>query len=80
MGDESAKEHRALLVLADQYNWDEVLLVGEEFKGMQGTHAWFATSDEAAAYVRERPPVGTSVLIKGSRGSRMEVLLEALPK
>ena len=66
----------------------------EEYKRKNGVDAeyldavgWLARGaemlrrpDEAAAYVRERPPVGTSVLIKGSRGSRMEVLLEALPK
>jgi UDP-N-acetylmuramoyl-tripeptide--D-alanyl-D-alanine ligase len=79
MGEASTAEHEALVRLAGQYEWDEVLLVGEEFVDVKGRHPWFANSAEAAAYVRQNPPSGAAVLIKGSRGSRMEALLDALP-
>jgi UDP-N-acetylmuramoyl-tripeptide--D-alanyl-D-alanine ligase len=79
MGDASAQEHGDLVKLAERSNWEEILLVGEEFAQVKGNHQWFATSLEAAEYVKSNPPVGTAILIKGSRGSRMELLLEALP-
>jgi UDP-N-acetylmuramoyl-tripeptide--D-alanyl-D-alanine ligase len=80
MGEASEREHRELVKLVNSYNWKEVILVGEEFTGMNGSHLWFANSAAAAEHVRHMPPSGSSILIKGSRGSKMEVLLEALPK
>ncbi len=44
----------------------------------EATFRWFATSDEAAAYLREHPVTGHCILIKGSRGSRMENVIPAL--
>lgn len=79
MGSSSEIEHRRLLELADRYTWDELLLVGEEFAAMKEGRLWFPDSAAAAAHVRQHPPEGASILIKGSRGSRMELLLEALP-
>jgi len=39
---------------------------------------WFSTSSEAAAFISKNRPDNASILIKGSRGSKMENLLEAL--
>lgn len=79
MGVESAKEHAALVELAERYPWEEIVLVGDEFSEVKGTHPWFAQSAQAAEFIRKNVPEGVSILIKGSRGSKMEVLLEALP-
>jgi UDP-N-acetylmuramoyl-tripeptide--D-alanyl-D-alanine ligase len=79
MGDDELKEHRELVALIDSYAWQEVILVGQEFEPVKGGHQWFANSTEAAEAVRKVPPAGSSILIKGSRGSKMEVLLDALP-
>lgn len=78
MGSEEAHEHRELIKYIEQYKWDEVVLVGKEFDGLAGGHAWFGTSAEAAAHVKAHKPQGAAILIKGSRGSKMENLLEAL--
>lgn len=80
MGDASLEEHRALTALAERYPWSEIILVGEEFEEVKGLHQWFATSEAAAAFIRSSPPSNASILIKGSRGSRMERLLDALPE
>jgi UDP-N-acetylmuramoyl-tripeptide--D-alanyl-D-alanine ligase len=79
MGAASEEEHRRLLAFADRYPWDELLLVGEEFRAMKAGRLWFSSSAEAAEYVRTHPPAHASILLKGSRGSRMEAMLEALP-
>jgi UDP-N-acetylmuramoyl-tripeptide--D-alanyl-D-alanine ligase len=78
MGEEEVKEHAALVSLINQYLWDDVLLVGKEFIGLEQGHKLFNTSVEAADYIREHKPDNASILIKGSRGSRMEVLLDAI--
>lgn len=79
MGPQEATEHRELISLIDQYQWKEVWLVGREFEGLQGAYQWFETSAAAAAALKQAPVTHASILIKGSRGSKMEVLLEAIP-
>ncbi|MCR4844728.1 MAG: UDP-N-acetylmuramoyl-tripeptide--D-alanyl-D-alanine ligase [Bacteroidales bacterium] len=58
----------------------EAIMVGEEFKkAADGTGIpCFATSDELAAWLQENPLQSCTVLVKGSRGTRMEKVLEAL--
>lgn len=78
MGTEEAKEHTDLVQLVQQYNWSNVILVGKEFDDIANNYLHFQTSADAAVYLKEHMPADASILIKGSRGSRMEVLLEAL--
>ncbi len=78
MGPEEQNEHRDLVSFISNYQWRQVILVGKEFKGLQNGYTWFDTSAEAAEYVKSQQPADSSILIKGSRGSKMEVLLDAL--
>jgi UDP-N-acetylmuramoyl-tripeptide--D-alanyl-D-alanine ligase len=80
MGTEEQHEHQELVALVDKYSWEEVLLVGKEFNGLQGNHKWFENSQQAAEYIHAHNPKGKSILIKGSRGSKMELLLQAMPE
>jgi UDP-N-acetylmuramoyl-tripeptide--D-alanyl-D-alanine ligase len=78
MGDAEAYEHRELVKLIGEYQWQEVILVGKEFAGIEHKFKWFEDSAAAAAYVADNKPQNSAILIKGSRGSRMEKLLEAM--
>jgi len=78
MGAAEHKEHWELVHLISQYSWEQVILVGNEFRDVAGSYLWFENSASAAAFIQENPVSGCSVLIKGSRGSKMEVMLEAL--
>lgn len=78
MGKEEQKEHEALIDFIRRYEWAQVLLVGKEFEGMTGNIQWFEDSAKAAEWVKSHKPENASILIKGSRGSRMEVLPEAV--
>jgi len=78
LGIESANEHQALVNFIHQYLWQQVLLVGNEFNEWKGDALWFENSTDAAAYIAQHLPEHSSILIKGSRGSRMERLLEVL--
>lgn len=77
MGDESAAEHQALIDLAEQSGFTHVILTGPEFQGTQHNYLWFENSAEARDYIQQHPIHHATILIKGSRGSKMEVVLEA---
>lgn len=78
MGPQSKAEHQALLNLVRQYRWQEVIVVGEEFKDLTDGFLWFENSAEAAAYIKAHPPKNATILVKGSRGSRMEAMTAIL--
>ncbi|MBS1779455.1 MAG: UDP-N-acetylmuramoyl-tripeptide--D-alanyl-D-alanine ligase [Bacteroidetes bacterium] len=79
MGSEEHTEHMELVQLAGQYHWSLVILVGKEFNGITHNYLHFETSAQAADYIRQHPPANAAILIKGSRGSKMELMAEALP-
>lgn len=78
MGPDEAKEHKDLVTFMAQWQWQEIILVGQEFEPFAGSHKWFLNSDLAAQYVSKNKPQETMILIKGSRGSKMERMLEVL--
>ncbi len=75
MGTAEQEEHQQLVALIASYTWQSVILVGKEFKGLQGSYLWFETSAEAAAFIHTHPPQNSSILVKGSRGSKMELMV-----
>lgn len=77
MGTESETEHQALVNLAEQLGFRNVILTGPEFAGVRHAYRWFATSAEVKDYLLQHPVKNATVLIKGSRGSKMETALEA---
>ncbi len=77
MGRESAAEHQALVTLAEQQGFRNVILTGSEFADTRHAYLWFADSAQARDYLQQHPIHNATVLIKGSRGSKMEVVLEA---
>jgi UDP-N-acetylmuramoyl-tripeptide--D-alanyl-D-alanine ligase len=78
MGSEELNEHRELVALISKYQWQDVILVGREFEKVHGAYTWFENSLEAAAYIKDHQPVNSSILLKGSRGSKMEALIEGM--
>ncbi len=88
LGEESVTEHIAILKKLASLDLDLVCLVGEEFGKALGTvpepaevtsnTKWFPTSDDLAAWLKENPIANHTILIKGSRGIRMEKILSEL--
>jgi len=77
LGAESAAEHLRIADTLDRF--DIVYLVGEEFsKAAAGRYKCFATSQELAEYLKANPIEGCTVLVKGSRGIRMENVIASL--
>ena len=83
LGAESLNEHLKVLYQVLSMGLDQVCLVGEEFSkavAESGTSSvkCFRDSDELASWLRENPVSGATVLVKGSRGIRMEKVLPEL--
>lgn len=84
LGSDSSTLHSEIAQLAFDSGVSLVCFVGAEFgKVWEGLldkcgSQWFATSDELAQWLSENPVEGASVLIKGSRGTRMEKVLSVL--
>ncbi|HEX5003208.1 MAG TPA: UDP-N-acetylmuramoyl-tripeptide--D-alanyl-D-alanine ligase [Bacteroidia bacterium] len=79
LGESSAEEHKKITEQIKACNFTEVVLVGNRFAPFS-LPEWhqFATSDEARDYIRTRQFSGYTILVKGSRGSRMEVAVSGL--
>jgi UDP-N-acetylmuramoyl-tripeptide--D-alanyl-D-alanine ligase len=78
LGEESSSEHLKIAERASKINTLKVITVGPLFEeaAMKFNFIHFNTSHEAAAYLKSNLINGT-LLIKGSRGSKMEVIMEA---
>ena len=84
LGEDSLKEHEAVVKRLGTLHLDLVCLVGEEFgkaaaaAGLVSGMKLFKSSDELAGWLEENPLDNTVILVKGSRGVRMEKAIEAL--
>ena len=84
LGSDSEALHAEIAQLAFDSGVSLVCFVGAEFgKVWEGLDdkcgsLWFSTSDELAKWLADNPVEGASVLIKGSRGTRMEKVLPVL--
>ena len=83
LGEDSVSEHVAILKKLVSMDLDLVCLVGEEFRKAlsqvdPAAAHWFGTSDDLAVWLKANPVSGHTVLVKGSRGIRMERILSEL--
>jgi len=78
LGDASLAEHRAIVQLADELKLP-CLLAGSYFKSSAHdlTRA-FETTEALATWLTNHPVAGKTILLKGSRGMRLEQLLPLL--
>jgi UDP-N-acetylmuramoyl-tripeptide--D-alanyl-D-alanine ligase len=75
LGPESINEHRAIVKLIGQYPWHQVALVGGDFEKIDHPYLRFGDSKEAAHWLSNAGFKNIYMLIKGSRSSKMELVL-----
>lgn len=80
MGSEEINEHQELVEFIGKWDWVIVVLVGKEFEPVKGKYIWFENSEQAAEFISCNIPQDSFILIKGSRGSKMEKMFEVLRK
>lgn len=76
MGNESLKEHQALIDLISKYKWKDVVLVGEDFGKVNSPYINFDNAAEAGRWLKEQHFSNTTILVKGSRSMQMEKAIE----
>lgn len=77
LGAESIKEHESLISFINNYKWNNVLLVGGDFKNVLNNFIYLNSADEAGAWLKQQHFQQTYFLIKGSRSIRLEKALTA---
>ena len=80
LGENSNPEHQHIIKLVESEKFDSVLLVGRAFQQANSNKNFvsFSTTDELCLYLKEHEPKGYSILVKGSRGIRLEKVLECI--
>ena len=76
LGNESKKEHQALVKQIGGHKWKEVILVGNEFERVSHPFHQFKNSDEVRDWMQQQKFKNTNILIKGSRSMQMEKALK----
>ena len=75
LGNDSEKEHKALVSQIGDHAWKEVVLVGGEFAKVSHSFRQFKDSGEVKDWMKEQKFKNTNILIKGSRSMQMEKAL-----
>ncbi|HEX7367047.1 MAG TPA: UDP-N-acetylmuramoyl-tripeptide--D-alanyl-D-alanine ligase [Pelobium sp.] len=80
IGESVEEEHLNVLKKANSCNFDQVILVGKEFKkqSLNGKGLFFEETMEAFEYLKKHPISNALVLVKGSRSMKLEKLVELL--
>lgn len=79
MGDESMREHLGMIELVHQLKFTNVLFVGKDFSASKKYEFnFFETTEEAKLFLEKSKPQNSTILVKGSRGMKLESLTAAL--
>jgi len=80
LGPESPGQHELIAKQASESSLDQIIFIGKDFYAfkdeVEGT--FFETPAEAAGYLEANPVLNHLVLLKGSRGMKLEILLQYL--
>ena len=76
LGEYCDEEHRNIVSILQTMTLDKIFLVGRAFKPFASeTIQCFDTTDEMLEYLQQHPLTNYHILIKGSRGNRLEKLI-----
>ena len=76
LGSQSLHEHENLIDLIEKYKWRDVVLVGGDFDKVMHSFSFFENSQQAKEWFKNKNFNHVNILIKGSRSTAMEKVLE----
>ena len=76
LGVESKKEHEAIISLIDKYHWEDVVLVGNNFRELKHKYINYDNALQVKEWLQKQHLKNAQILIKGSRSMQMEKVLE----
>ena len=78
LGEASSYEHQAIVTLANSLNFTNQYFVGENFHQTTTKNKLFKTYDDLGVYLKKHPLKNKTILVKGSRGMRLERVLDII--
>ena len=78
LGESSALEHQAVADLSQSLHFKQRFFVGQNFYNTETEAQQFQTYEELHNYLKNNPLENQSILIKGSRGMRLERILDLI--
>ena len=79
LGEVSIQEHKRVFELLQSKGFERIVLIGEEYRSvLEGKVEWYANSEEFKKKLIENKIEEATILIKGSRSTKMEVLKDVL--
>ena len=78
LGDYSHLEHQNIVNMLAERKAENVFLVGEEYLQTTSPYPVFENVEQLHKYLEDNPLKGKEILLKGSRSTRMEKLLDIL--
>ena len=78
LGEYSHLEHQNIVNMLAERKAENVFLVGEEYMQTTSPYPVFENVEKLHKHLEEQPIKGKNILLKGSRSTRMEKLLEVL--
>lgn len=72
LGDESEKEHAAILKLAEELGFDQIITVGKNFRNVHSSPLSFENTSALTEYLKVNKIKSENILLKGSRGIALE--------
>jgi len=75
LGEDSIKEHQALVNMLQRTHWHAVVLVGGDFSNITHPYLYLENAAETAAWLKQQQFTDTYILIKGSRSIGMEKVI-----
>lgn len=78
LGSETEKEHQYIVDQIKKSHFEKVFLIGEHFNATKNTFLSFLSQAEFIEYLESNPLDGYAILMKGSRSSKLEQLIDYL--
>ena len=78
LGDESLEEHQAIVDLSKSLQFKQCYFIGAHFYATKTNKHQFKTFEDFSTYLKNNRILHHSILIKGSRGMRLERILELM--
>ncbi len=78
LGAESETEHQHVVDYIDQCDFEEVLLVGEQFVKTRHAYPTYPDTPALIAALQQLKPAGKTILIKGSNSNKLSSVVEYL--
>lgn len=78
LGEHTHVEHQRVINILQEKGFDNVILVGKAFREIQAKYPSYATVEQLYDYLANNPLHQRHILLKGSRGIRLEKLIHLL--